>query len=456
MRLPSAFLLLATAVAPHAVAAERERANPAAVAALEKGDERAAYAAAVPQLDACLKVHPDDDTCVDLAGFVASLAVDVDPKVARARFATALALADRTVRPEGEDHARLAGSLAAVFVSEGRARDALPHAQRSARLWAAVLGATSQRAIDAAVFEASLYGLVGRASEAAARLRPLLAAAIAAKAGPKVELALRRGLADALVAIGDTRGAEAAYRDALPLALAAKDAGAEQAILLDLAKLLAARGEAAAAAVLARRVAATARPGSTQAARAADLIASAPVAPEEAALRGLVDLIRREQGADSPALPLAEARLAIWLEEHGRRAETVDMMKRINAALADPATLPSVRNGIFWSFAGYHLRRGAHASALAAFAAAHRAALLAFNETDPMLIEQEVGYGGAAMIARDNARARRLLKSAQARTLRRLATTPDFDDAAQAELRARAPLFRWLVRTDWQLAAAGK
>ena len=113
-----------------------------------------------------------------------------------------------------------------------------------------------------------------------------------------------------------------------------------------------------------------------------------------------------------------------------------------------------MRNGIFWSFAGYHLRRGAHADALAAFAAAHRAALLAFDEADPQLIDQEVAYGGAAMIARDNVRARRLLKSAQARTLRRLAATSDFDATAQAELRARAPLFRWLVRTDWQLAAA--
>jgi hypothetical protein len=449
MRYASALLLLAAAPA---VAAERERANPTVVAALEKGDERAAYAAAVPQLDACLKAHPDDDTCVDLAGFVAALANNVEPKVAGARFATALALADRTVRPEGEDHARLAGSIATVLASEGDPRGALPLAQRSARLWAATHGATSQRAVDAAVFEASLYGLIGRGSEAGARLRPLLAAAIAAKAGPQVELALRRGLADARVAIGDTRGAEAAYRDALPLALAAKDANAERAILLDLAKLLAARGEKTEAAVLARRVAASARPGSTQAARAAELIASAPVAPEEAALRAQVDTIRREQGMGSPALPLVEARLAIWLEEHGRRAETVDMMKRINAALADPATLPRVRNGIFWSFAGYHLRRGAHADALGAFAAAHRAALLAFHETDPMLIEQEAGYGGAAMLARDNVRARRLLKSAQARTLRRLATTPDFDDVAQAELRSRAPLFHWLVRTDWQLA----
>lgn len=455
MRLVWPLLLLAAATAP-ADAAERERANPAVVAALEKGDERAAYAAAVPQLDACLKAHSEDDTCVDMAGLVASLAVDVEPKVARARFAAALALADRTVQPEGEDHALLTGSLATALVGEGRARDALPHAQRSARLWAAVRGATSQRAVDAAVFEASLYGLVGRASEAVARLRPLLAAAIAAKADPKVELALRRGLADALVAIGDTRTAEEAYREALPLALAAKDANAERAMLLDLAKLLDARGEKLMAAALARRVAATARPGSVQAARAADLLASAPVAPEEAAMRAQIDMIRREQGADSPVLLLVEARLAIWLEEHGRRPETVDMMKRINAALADPATLPRVRNGIFWSFAGYHLRRGSHANALAAFAAAHRAALLAFHETDPMLIEQEVGYGGAAMIARDNARARRLLMSAQTRTLRRLATTPDFDDAAQAELRARAPLFRWLVRTNWQLAAAGK
>ncbi len=451
MRYASALLLVATAPA---VAAERESANPAVVAALEKGDERAAYAAAVPQLDACMKAHPDDDTCIDMAGFVASLAVDIEPKVARARFAAALALADRTVRPEGEDHARLAGSLAAVLVSEGRPREALPHAQRSARLWAAMRGATSQRAVDAAVLEASLYGPVGRASEAGERLRPLLAAAIAAKADPKVELALRRGLADALVAIGDTRGAEAAYRDALSLALAVKDTDAERAILLDLAKQLAARGEKMQAAALARRVAATARPGSTQAARAADLIASAPVAPEEAAMRAQIDMIRREQGAGSPALPLAEARLAIWLEEQGRRPETVDMMKRINAALADPATLPRVRNGIFWSFAGYHLRRGAHADALAAFAAAHRAALLAFDEADPQLIDQEVAYGGAAMIARDNVRARRLLKSAQARTLRRLAATSDFDATAQAELRARAPLFRWLVRTDWQLAAA--
>lgn len=455
MRLASALLLFAVTTTP-AAAAERERANPAVVAALEKGDKRAAYDAAVPQLDACLKAHPDDDICVDMAGLVASLAVNVEPKVARARFTAALSLADRTVRPEGEDHALLAGSLATAFVVEGRPRDALPHAQRSARLWAAVRGPVSQRAVDAAVFEASLYGLVGRPSEAGARLRPLLAAAIAEKADPKIMLALRRGLADALVAVGDTRGAEAAYREALPLALAAKDANAERAILLDLAKLLDARGEKQMAATLARRVAATARPGSVQAARAADLLASAPVAPEEAAMRAQIDMIRLQQGADSPALLLAEARLSIWLDEHGRRAETVDMMKRINAALADPATLPRVRNGIFWSFAGYQLRRGAHALALSSFAAAHRAALLAFDEADPQLIDQEVAYGGAAMVARDNIRARRLLKSAKARTLRRLAATSDFDTAAQAELRARAPLFRWLVRSNWQLAAAGK
>ncbi|MFL9840837.1 hypothetical protein ABS767_07690 [Sphingomonas sp. ST-64] len=453
MKRISALLLLATAPA---FAAERERANPMVVAALEQDDARAAYAAAVPQLEACQKAHPNDDTCVDMAGLVASLAVDVEPRAARARFAAALALADRTVQPEGEDHARLAGSLASVLAGEGRAREAVPHAQRSARLWAAARGATAQRAVDAALFEASLYGLVGQGDAAVARLRPLLAAAVAAKAGPQVELALRRGLADALVAIGDTRGAEGAYRDALPLALALKDADSEQAILLDLAKLLAARGEKAGAAALARRVVASVRPGSARALRAAELIAAAPVAPEEAMLRAQVDRIRRDQGAGSPALPLAEARLAIWLEEHGRRAETVDMMKRINAALADPATLPRVRNGIFWSFAGYHLRRGAHADALAAFAAAHRAALLAFDEADPLLIEQEAGYGGAAMIAGDNSRARRLLMSAQLRTLRRLAATPDFDAPAQAELRSRAPLFRWLVRTDWQLAAAGR
>lgn len=438
-----------------AAAAERQQAGPALAAAMEKDDDRAAYAAIVPQLTTCLAAHPADDTCLDIAALAGILASSADKTNARALLTGALALADRTVRPEGEDHARIASSLAGQMVTEADFPAALPHARRAAELGARVFGPRDHWTVGATIQLAQVLSMLGRHGEAVPPLRTLAAdLAKDAKAGAADVVDAHEALGDALLSTGDARGAEAAYRTALAYESAAGSKRRNAQLLYGLATALDRLGRKDEARQLATEAARGAPPGSILAKHAGELagLVVKDMAPEEKSQRDMIAMVGSLQGENSPGVTMLNAKLAIWLVKHGRRAEADALLATVNAALLDPKLPPKARLNVFLNFAGYEVERGNWTRARGYFASAHRAAREAYSETDPMLIDTEYMYGLGATAVGDRPLARTMLRSAAARVLRRLNAAPEYDTTAQSELRGYAGLFRRIVRLDWMLA----